>query len=132
MTRNKLTAILICCVTSSIATAAGAQQDAWRVYSQEPNGNVHYYDTSRVELSDGLRRTWSRIRYKTSVMGASSFESLLEINCSERTEKIIQSTFFSDSDWEKPAMSTDMAEKPKQRIVKGSAADKLAVILCDQ
>ena len=79
-----------------------------------------------------MQRVWSRVRYKTSVMGAASYQSLLEIDCSERTERILQNTFFSDKHWEKPAMNTDMTEKPKRPIPKGSATARLSGILCDQ
>ncbi len=101
------------------------------MYAQELNGDVHFYDTSRVEKIDTLRRVWNGVRYKTSVMGASSYLSLLEIDCSERTEKILQSTFFTDKHWKKPAMMTDTTEKPKRQIVVGSATERLTEILCD-
>ena len=64
-------------------------------------------------------------------MAAASYESLLEIDCSERTERILQRTFFSDKNWEKPAMNTDMKEKPKRPIVEGSAEERLSEILCN-
>ena len=101
------------------------------MYAQESNGDVHFYDTSRVERIDTLRRVWNGVRYKTSVMGASSYLSLLEIDCAERTEQILQSTFFTDKHWKEPAMMTDTTEKPKRQIVVGSATERLTEILCD-
>ena len=100
------------------------------MYTQGSNGDVHFYDPGRVEKIDALRRVWNGVRYKTSVMGASSFLSLLEIDCSERTEKVLQSTFFTDKHWKKPAMSTDTREKPKRQISVGSATERLTEILC--
>lgn len=136
MTQNKLAAFLIYSAVSAIpageALAAGDGEAGWRQYSQEPNGDVHYFDPSRVKTTANLHRVWSRIRYKTSVMGAASFQSLLEIDCAERTERILQNTFFSDKHWKKPAMNTDMTEKPKRSIVKGSAVGRLSEILCAQ
>ena len=134
MTKNKLAAILICSVASAIAQSdASATGDGeWRNFSEEPNGDVHFYDASRVKSISNLHRVWNRIRYKTSVMGASSYQSLLEIDCSERTERILQNTFFTDKHWKKPAMNTDMTEKPKRLIVKDSATERLFEILCDQ
>ena len=134
---NKITiaAFLICSAastaTTSEASAAGAGEGEWVMYTEEPNGDVHFYDTSRVEEIDALRRVWNGIRYKTSVMGASSYLSLLEIDCSERTEKVLQSTFFTDKHWKKPAMSTDTKEKPKSQISVGSATERLTEILCN-
>ena len=118
-------------VTTSEASATGAGEGEWVMYAQQSNGDVHFYDKSRVEKIDTLRRVWNGVRYKTSVMGASSYLSLLEIDCSERTEKILQSTFFTDKHWKKPAMMTDMTEKPKRQIVVGSATERLTEILCD-
>ena len=127
---------MICSALTAIvatgASAAGEGEGAWRSYSQELNGDVYFFDPSRVERIENLQRVWSRVRYKTSVMGASSYQSLLEIDCSERTEKILQNTFFSDKHWEKPAMNTDMMAKPKRQIPDGSATARLSGILCDQ
>ena len=122
----------ISAITISETEAADDGEGEWRKYSQEPNGDVYFYDTSRVRTVTNLHRVWSRIRYKTSVMGASSYQSLLEIDCSERTEQIMQNTFFSDKHWKRPAMNTDKTEKPKLVIAKGSATDRLSDILCTQ
>ncbi len=103
----------------------------WVTYATEANGDVHVYDPSRVEETGTLRRVWTGIRYKTSVMGASSFLSLVEIDCSERTEKTLQSTFFTDKHWERPAMKTDTSETSKREIEAGSTRDNLAEIVCD-
>lgn len=117
---------------TSEAAATGDGEGEWHRYSREPNGDIYFFDTSRVERIENLQRVWSRIRYKTSVMGASSYQSLLEIDCSERTERILQNTFFSDKHWENPAMNTDRTEKPKRQIPEDSATERLSRILCDQ
>ena len=131
MTKNRTTRLFFYSIVLTFATgAASAGDDEWRIYSQEANGDVYFFDESRVERADKLRKVWTRIRYKTSVMGASSYQSFLEVDCSERTERILQRTFFSDKNWEKPAMSTDMKEKPKRSIVEDSAAERLSEILC--
>jgi len=136
MTKNKIMAFLIFTMVSAVATseasAAGDAESEWRIYSQEPNGDIYFFDASRVETITNLRRVWSRTRYKTSIMGASSYQSLLKIDCDERTERILQNTFFSDKQWKKPAMSTDKTEKPKRLISKDSASERLSAILCDQ
>lgn len=130
------TAFLICSALAAFvasgASAAGDGEGEWRSYSQEPNGDIYFFDTSRVEKTDNGHRVWSRVRYKTSVMGAASYQSLLEIDCAERTERILQNTFFSDKHWENPAMNTDMMEKPKRQITTGSATERLSGILCGQ
>ena len=135
MNRITLAAVLIysaaSIVTTSEASATGAGDGEWVMYAQESNGDVYFYDTSRVDKIDTSRRVWSGIRYKTSVMGAASYLSLLEIDCSERTERVLQSTFFTDKDWKKPAMMTDTTEKPKRQIAVGSATERLTEILCD-
>ena len=136
MTKNKLAAMLISTAVSALAagaaSAAGDAEGQWRIYSKEPNGDVYFFDPTRVSRTNELRRAWSRARYKTSVMGAASYQSLLEIDCSKRTEKIVQNTFFSDKSWERPAMNTDTMEKPKRLIVKGSATERLYALLCDE
>jgi hypothetical protein len=136
MTRNKTAAFLIYSALTAIvaneASATGDGEAEWHMYSQELNGDVYFFDTSRVKRIKNLHRVWSRVRYKTSVMGASSYQSLLEIDCSERTERILQNTFFSDKHWKNPAMNTDMTEKPKRQIPKDSATERLSGILCDQ
>jgi len=118
-------------VTSEISLASDGE-DKWRIYSKEPNGDIYFFNPSRVNKVDNLHRVWSRVRYKTSVMGAQSYQSLLEIDCTEQTDKILQNTFFSDKNWERPAISTDKTEKPKRPIVKDSAGWRLSKILCDQ
>ena len=122
----------MCAVATAMAAAPALAGGDWRTYSEEPNGDVHFYDASRVVQGGGLQKVWSRIRYKTSVMGAPSYQSLLEIDCSAGTERILQNTFFSDKHWKKPAMMTDKTPKQKRQIVQGSAADRLSKIVCPQ
>lgn len=133
MTRHWITTLLFCSITSAFAasSALAVGDREWRVYSQEANSDVYLYDASRVKRASEVQTVWQRIRYRRSVMGASSYESLLEVDCSGRTERILQRTFFSDKDWENRAMNTDMKEKPKRTIAKGSAAERLFAILCD-
>ena len=134
MATNKITAFLTCLVVpatgASVALAVGDGEGEWRTYSQELNGDVYFFDASRVEASSNLRKVWSRIRYKTSVMGAQSYQSLLEIDCAGRTERVLQNTFFSDKHWKEPAMNTDITERPKRLIAAGSATERLSGILC--
>lgn len=103
----------------------------WVLYSEEANGDLYFYDRAQVGADGTLRLVWNGTRYKTSLMGAFSRRSLLEIDCAERTEKTLQSTFFSDENWEKPAMGTDRSEKPSKQIEPGSSVDKLSGIVCD-
>ncbi|MEM1200561.1 MAG: surface-adhesin E family protein [Pseudomonadota bacterium] len=114
------------------APALSDETAPWREYSQQPNGDIHFFDSSRVETAADLRKVWNRIRYKTSVMGAASYQSLLEIDCAQRTERILQNTFFSDKHWKTPSMGTDKTAKPKRQIAKGSATERLSGILCEQ
>lgn len=135
-TQAKLAALFLTYATVSMvmageASATDAREGEWVQYVQKPNGDVYYFDPSRVERDDSLRRVWSGIRYKTSVMGASSYLSLLEIDCSERTERVLQSTFFTDRDWKKPAMMTDTTERPTRPIAAGSETERLIQVLCD-
>lgn len=130
-TARQLVYAALIVVTGSYALARDATDSEWIMYAEKANGDLYFYDPSRVERINTLRHVWNGIRYKTSVMGASSFLSLLEINCSERTQKVLQSTFFSDANWENAAMKTDTREKPKEEIAAGSTADSLAQLLCD-
>lgn len=75
---------------------------------------------------------WNRIRYKNSVMGALSYQSLLKIDCSDYSETILQSTFYIDKDWQTPAMATDTSAKPKKDIDTDSTTEPLANMLCKE
>ena len=130
--KKKRLAFLIFSAASTITTTdVIAGESEWVMYAEEANGDVYFYDPSRVEKTDTLRHVWNGIQYKTSLMGAFSFLSLLEIDCLEQTEKSLQSTFFTDKHWERAAMMTDMTEKPKIQIKVGSTTDQLTKILCD-
>lgn len=103
---------------------------AWVEYSTRPNGDVHYFDDARVQKDGNLVRVWNRIRYKTSVMAASSYQSLVKIDCAEYSETTLQNTFYTDKNWTNPAMATDTSAKPKVTIEADSATARLADILC--
>ena len=102
----------------------------WIEFSAKSNGDVFFFDDSRVEREDDRINVWTRVRYKRSVMAASSYQSLVQINCAENTERILQDTFYTDKDWNKPAMATNMNAKPKQAIRRNSATKALAELLC--
>ena len=102
----------------------------WTEYSTRPNGDVFFYDTARVEKNGSLISVWTRVRYKRSVMAASSYQSLLRLDCSENSETVIQSTFYTDKDWNTPAMATNTNVKPAISIKENSATGQLVNILC--
>jgi len=102
----------------------------WIEYSQRPNGDVYFFDNARVESHDSQISVWTRVRYKTSLMGAFSYQSHLNIDCAENTESVLQSTFYSDADWNKKAMATNTNAKPKKNIKPNSATGLLVKILC--
>jgi len=104
----------------------------WIEYSTRTNGDVYFFDDTRVHNSANQIKVWNRVRYKTSIMGASSYQSLLKIDCSNQAETTLQSTFYSDKDWNTPAMATNMKEKPKKNINKNSATERLAELLCSK
>ena len=104
----------------------------WVEYSTMANGDVLFYDDSRVKKNDNLVYVWNRVRYKTSVMGASSYQSLVNIDCADRSETTLQSTFYTDKNWTNPAMATDTNAKPKVYFTEDSAMQRLATILCQQ
>ena len=132
MNNNTIAAVFVLFAMPTILLSQdlAAEESDWRVFSEEPNGDVHFFDASRVESSSNMRTVWTRIRYNTSVMAASSYQSLLEIDCEKRTERTLQRTFFSDKDWERPAMSTDKKKKSKRAIRKGSAFERLFEVVC--
>lgn len=104
----------------------------WTEFSTKSNGDVYYFDNARVEKNGDEISVWTRIRYKTSVMAASSYQSLLRLDCSENSETILQSTFFTDSGWEKPAMATNTNAKPKVYVKELSVTGQLISILCKE
>jgi hypothetical protein len=103
----------------------------WVEFSVRPNGDAHFYDNSRVEITDNQVTVWTRIRYKTSVMAASSYQSLLRLDCADKSETVVQSTFFTDKDWTKPAMATNTNEKPARSVAENSPTNQLMGILCN-
>jgi len=103
---------------------------AWVEYSTRENGDIYFYDDSRVLKEDHQLKLWHRILYKTSIMGASSHQSLLKIDCINHTEATLQSTFYSDKYWSKAAMATNMNATPIKSIKKDSATKLLSDILC--
>ena len=115
----------------TVGGVSTADEGTWRIYSEARNGDVHFFDPSRVEKASDLRTVWTRIRYKRNVMAAASYQSLVEIDCAARTSRTLQRTFFSDKDWEVPAMKTDAKPKKKKPIKTGSAMARLSEILCD-
>ena len=111
--------------------SCGAMAD-WVEYATRSNGDVFSFDAARVQKADDQVNVWSRIRYKTSVMGAASQQSHLEIDCTEQSEKTLQSTFFSDKAWTTPAMATNTRPKPSKKIKSNSATEQLAELLCQK
>jgi len=104
----------------------------WIEFSTRSNGDVYFYDNARVEKKDTQISVWIRIRYKSSVMAALSHQSFLELGCSENSETILQSTFYNDKDWKKPAMATNTNAKPKTLVKANSATGQLIDILCKE
>lgn len=108
----------------------GTDNSPWIEYSTRSNGDIYFYDNERVEKNGNQISVWIRIRYKTSVMAASSYQSLLKLDCSENSETILQDTFYTDKDWAKPAMATNTNAKPKKQVQENSATSQLMSILC--
>ncbi len=103
----------------------------WVEYATGANGDIHYFDDARVGKDGGVVRVWSRTRYKTSVMGASSFQKLTEIDCSKSSATTLQSTFFSDEEWTVPARATNKKRKPEASIKPESPTGRLADRVCE-
>lgn len=102
----------------------------WAEYTTMPNGDVYFFDQARVETNGTQIGVWTRVRYKTSVMGASSYQNLLSLDCSENSETVLQSTFYTDRDWNTPAMATNTTAKPEKKVKPNSATARLIDILC--
>lgn len=117
-------------LTIFLLTFSSGVMAEWIEFSTRANGDVFFYDNARVEKNGNEISVWTRVRYKTSVMAASSYQNLLKLDCSENSETILQSTFFTDSAWTKPAMATNTTAKPKTYIKENSATNQLISILC--
>lgn len=104
----------------------------WVAYFTKANGDIFFYDNTRVQKNEQHIHVWNRVRYKTSVMAASSYQSFMQIDCSERSTTTLQSTFYIDKHWTTPAMATDTKQKPKTPIVEQSATAQLANLLCTE
>lgn len=104
----------------------------WVEFSNRSNGDVFFYDSARVEKNGGEISVWTRVRYKTSVMAASSYQSLLKLDCAEKSETILQDTFYTDKDWTKPAMATNTNMKPAKSVKENSPISELLSILCEE
>lgn len=115
-----------------LLTISSRSMAEWVEYSTMPNGDVFFYDNARVERKDNQITVWTRIRYKTSVMAASSYQSFSKLICSENSETVLQSTFYTDRNWTQPAMATNMNAKPKILLKPNSANWPLVLILCKE
>ena len=102
----------------------------WDEYMREANGDAFFYNKGNIQQEDSLVKVWTRIRYKSSVMGAASYQSLIRIDCCDDSETTLQSTFYIDSNWTHPAMATDAKKKPKTYIDGNDALERLTRILC--
>jgi len=102
----------------------------WIEYSTKPNGDVFFYDKARLEKNGNQINVWTRVRYKTSVMAASSYQSLLRLDCYENSETVLQNTFYTDKDWKTPAMATNNYAKPKKLVSPESTTGQLINIIC--
>jgi len=102
----------------------------WIEFSTRSNGDVYFFDDARVEKNGDQISVWTRVRYKTSVMAASSYQSLVRLDCLENSETVLQSTFFTDKHWTKPAMATNTNEKPKTYVEANSVSARLIAVLC--
>ncbi len=135
MSKSKANSFLMVVVASvslvGESLAADETKDQWQRYFEEPNGNLYFYDTSRVKTDVDLHRVWNRIQYSRSRMGALSYQSLLEVDCNARTQQTLQHTFFTDKEWEQQAMNTNTSAKRKRPIKKGKASERLAEIVCE-
>ena len=118
--------ILFMCLLMSPSHAMAA----WVEYSSGANGDVFFFDDDRVERDGNHIRVWNRVRYKTSLMGAFSYQSFLKIDCSGFSQITLQSTFYSDSNWKIPAMATNTWESPEKPINADSALARLVNRLC--
>ena len=121
----------------SLAPISPASQPAesdsaahWSVYFEKPNGDTYFFQEASSRADRGLMQVWRRIQFGASVMGAYSYQDLVEIDCSGGQEKILQVTFFSDRTWRKPAMATDTHEKPARDIQPGDPTEALFKRLC--
>lgn len=104
----------------------------WIEYSTKSNGDVFYFDDARVEKNGNEISVWTRVRFNQSVMAASSFQSHLKLDCAQKSEIVLQSTFFTDNDWTEPAMATNTNAKPKTSIKDNSPSGQLISILCKE
>lgn len=103
---------------------------AWVTYTQKRNGDQNFYDEARISRAGDLRRVWTRSQFVASIMGAYSDQRLLELNCNERSERVIESTFFTDPNWMSPAMETNRVETPWQTIDPQSPVQSLFDRVC--
>lgn len=118
--------LLVCLLMFSCSAVA-----EWVEYFTKPNGDVFYFDDARVEMDGNEITVWSRIRYKTSVMAASSYQSFSRLDCAEKSEIVLESTFYTDKEWNTPAMATNTNAKPKKMVKTNSATGQLVKILCE-
>ena len=109
---------------------SGGVKADWIEYTTRSNGDVHFYDSSRVAREGDHISVWTRAKFKRSVMAASSYQSHLRLDCQQKSETILQDTFFSDKNWTKPAMATNTHAKPMTSVKENSASWQLIGILC--
>jgi len=113
-----------------LLTSSSNLMAEWVEFSTRSNGDVYFFDDARVERDGSQINVWTRIRYKTSVMAASSYQSNIRLDCTEKSETTLQSTFYTDKNWDTPAMATNFNAKPKKKVRPNSVTWRLVDILC--
>ena len=109
-----------------IMTLSGSVMAEWDRYFDGSNGDVFFYDRNRIQKEKNLINVWNRVRYKTSMMGAESYQSHIRIDCTDYSETTLQGTFYIDDKWTLPAMATDTKRKTKTDISGNDALEALA------
>lgn len=126
--------LLMICLLAGLSERIVAKETEgasdWQSYNSQNTGNAFLYDRRSIVRQGDRIRVETRIRFGASLMGAYSYQQLLEIDCNHRTERALRRTFFSDSQWLSPAMAPQNDPQPAMSLDRNSPTSELADILC--
>lgn len=128
--------LLTVCLILGGASARSATSDTdspsdWQPYHQRNNGDAFFYDRRSVVRQGDRIQVERRVRFRASLMGAYSYQELLEIDCKQLKERALRKAFFSDPQWRIPAMAPDTSQQPFLRIDETSPTRQLVDVFCE-
>lgn len=121
-----------------LLTAIPAQAANW-VLVTEGNGSQYYVETESIRRVGNTVECWQKTNYekqqilKYSSESYQSTISFLRCDCFNRTEKVLQSTIYSDVDGRGQVVSDWSGDNDKpSRIIPGTVGEAIMKFVCQR